>query len=92
MARGKKSVEIPSDPTAFLLSNGFAEFVLMHSNEIVSGSKRRQRVEMIMNVWTAAVRDIVQVVQVASSHKHARSSVSLFLEIHVHDWIHLYAW
>jgi hypothetical protein len=37
MARGKKEpVEIPSDPTAFLLANGFAEFVLMHTVEIVS--------------------------------------------------------
>ena len=26
----------PEDPTAWILENGFAEFVLMHTNEIVS--------------------------------------------------------
>lgn len=26
----------PADPTAWILDNGFAEFVLMHTNEIVS--------------------------------------------------------
>ena len=26
----------PDDPTAWILENGFAEFVLMHTNEIVS--------------------------------------------------------
>ena len=62
MARGKKiPVEIPSDPTAFLLSNGVAEFVLMHTVEIVSvddASKSR-------GVWTAASDSV------AWPHKHA---------------------
>ena len=29
-------VKEPEDPTAWILDNGFAEFVLMHTNEIVS--------------------------------------------------------
>jgi hypothetical protein len=36
--RGKVVVEPePEDMTAWMLNNGFAEFVLMHTNEIVSG-------------------------------------------------------
>ena len=37
---GKKAAAEPvemDDPTAWILDNGFAEFVLMHTNEIVSG-------------------------------------------------------
>lgn len=38
MARGKTAIPVvpPEDPTAWILDNGFAEFVLMHTNEIVS--------------------------------------------------------
>jgi hypothetical protein len=38
MARGKTAVPVvsPPDPTAWIIDNGFAEFVLMHSSEIVS--------------------------------------------------------
>jgi hypothetical protein len=41
MARGKTVPEAPpSDPTAWIIENGFAEFVLMHTNEIVSVNGR----------------------------------------------------
>lgn len=37
MAFGKNKVKIPAvDDTAWILDNGFAEFVLMHTSEIVS--------------------------------------------------------
>jgi hypothetical protein len=43
MAFGKKTAnqeEILVDGTAWILDNGFAEFVLMHTNEIVSSTSR----------------------------------------------------
>jgi hypothetical protein len=86
MARGKKSVpvEIPSDPTgAFLLANGFAEFVLMHTNEIVSAIDAR--VEMCG--LHCCDRYIPY-----TAWPHRCAFFFSLAEIYVHDWIHLHAW
>jgi hypothetical protein len=75
MAFGKKGETIEVDDTAWILDNVFAEFVLMHTAEIVS-----------IPMAVPLMRTIVQ----NSAPSHVLHSCSI-LEIHVHGRIHLHA-
>jgi hypothetical protein len=72
----------PEDLTAWILQNGFADFVLMHTNEIVSGHKKETKILTIHSSYVMfSYPNLIKLLSMAH-----------LIEIHVHAWVHLFPW
>ena len=73
----------PEDPTAWILENGFAEFVLMHTNEIVS----------LLDYCIVPSKNMDKIFVQGHDMYSFLNSVRSFilLEIHGDAWIYLFA-
>ena len=89
MAKKVMDEETPVDPTGFLISGSFAEFVLMNTNEIVSRTLIFRSERLKEELLSIELTLLNMTPESAPSNSLLSSDAT---EIHVHAWLYFPSW